>query len=332
MHHIFISSGPQDLNQPEPTMEPIGADYRYWADREEYRQMLRSNTQLAPFIDHHRELALVALKNRKVCPHCEADDCPQKCAKCKGVWYCNKNCQVSDWPKHKKICKIFQHVYSTIDSMKQTLFVEEFRVFGSSEALAMLLMISGIEARVIFCLSVDTDGSVKPFTAVFAGGRIYDICLPFMKQELPGVFTKNIQALPPSSEVTRDSPLGDVILELSMRTTMNPWDLPRDIDPNDRIALVKYCCRFIIGQHYLEADDKGAILKLYDKYGAIKSAMGETSAEFKKRVDGYYRRWGRRASLALGKYDRLCLQELPLSSETCHKIVWCRFKLRPEYQ
>ncbi len=295
---------------------------------EEQRRILRSafRSNLGNFIEWNRERALAPLEDKKTCPHCYAEDCPQKCAKCKAVWYCNKECQVADWPKHKNICKIYQHVFSTVDSMRQSSVFEEFIILGSTEALAILLMLAGIDVQVIFCVSIDPDGSIKPFPVVLVGGRLYDITLPFIKQELPGVYTRNVQALPPASEVKANSRLGECLTDIQMRIMMAPWCISYNIDQNDRKHLVKYACRFIIGQHYIEADDKAKILQLYDKYGTIKSAMGETTAEFRKRMDALYRQHGSQlaVAMALGKYDRLILEELPLKQDTRQKVVWCR--------
>lgn len=27
-----------------------------------------------------------------------------KCSRCKLAWYCSRDCQVKDWPKHKQVC------------------------------------------------------------------------------------------------------------------------------------------------------------------------------------------------------------------------------------
>ena len=32
----------------------------------------------------------------------------RRCAGCKSFSYCSKNCQISDWPSHKRLCKSIQ--------------------------------------------------------------------------------------------------------------------------------------------------------------------------------------------------------------------------------
>ncbi|KAJ7088679.1 hypothetical protein C8R44DRAFT_892739 [Mycena epipterygia] len=45
------------------------------------------------------------LKPRNSCTNCLACDCElSRCSKCKGVWYCSKECQLQHWPKHKLSC------------------------------------------------------------------------------------------------------------------------------------------------------------------------------------------------------------------------------------
>ena len=42
----------------------------------------------------------------EVCAACgEASDSLKTCISCKQVKYCNRECQISHWPKHKKLCK-----------------------------------------------------------------------------------------------------------------------------------------------------------------------------------------------------------------------------------
>ncbi|KAJ6626094.1 hypothetical protein B0H10DRAFT_2000297 [Mycena sp. CBHHK59/15] len=46
-----------------------------------------------------------------ICSKClKSDEEPglalRRCGKCKGVWYCSKECQIKHWPHHKKSCNI----------------------------------------------------------------------------------------------------------------------------------------------------------------------------------------------------------------------------------
>ena len=34
------------------------------------------------------------------------DTATQRCSKCKSVWYCTRECQLSHWKEHKALCKI----------------------------------------------------------------------------------------------------------------------------------------------------------------------------------------------------------------------------------
>ena len=39
-----------------------------------------------------------------VCAHCQTGPVRQRCAACRAVFYCDRNCQVADWKRHKKMC------------------------------------------------------------------------------------------------------------------------------------------------------------------------------------------------------------------------------------
>lgn len=39
------------------------------------------------------------------CPSCDALEPRMRCSRCQIVSYCNRECQVKDWPKHKTTCK-----------------------------------------------------------------------------------------------------------------------------------------------------------------------------------------------------------------------------------
>ncbi|GAU99039.1 hypothetical protein RvY_10095 [Ramazzottius varieornatus] len=37
----------------------------------------------------------------------------QRCSGCKMEWYCRRQCQVQQWPKHKKVCSQMSAVTDT---------------------------------------------------------------------------------------------------------------------------------------------------------------------------------------------------------------------------
>lgn len=45
-----------------------------------------------------------AAEKKKHCANCRTDGARKSCSKCQKVVYCNRECQVSDWPYHKRIC------------------------------------------------------------------------------------------------------------------------------------------------------------------------------------------------------------------------------------
>lgn len=39
------------------------------------------------------------------CGSCGAE-ATKRCSRCQGEWYCNRECQVKHWPKHKSACQL----------------------------------------------------------------------------------------------------------------------------------------------------------------------------------------------------------------------------------
>ena len=35
----------------------------------------------------------------------------QRCSKCKGEWYCSRECQLKKWKEHKKMCSMLAEVH-----------------------------------------------------------------------------------------------------------------------------------------------------------------------------------------------------------------------------
>eukprot|EP00580_Thalassiosira_gravida_P009865 CAMPEP_0201647910 /NCGR_PEP_ID=MMETSP0493-20130528/36658_1 /ASSEMBLY_ACC=CAM_ASM_000838 /TAXON_ID=420259 /ORGANISM="Thalassiosira gravida, Strain GMp14c1" /LENGTH=147 /DNA_ID=CAMNT_0048123429 /DNA_START=30 /DNA_END=473 /DNA_ORIENTATION=- len=48
----------------------------------------------------------------------------KRCNQCKSIWYCSRNCQVSDWKSHKAQCKIIAADIARADSY--TIHKREF--------------------------------------------------------------------------------------------------------------------------------------------------------------------------------------------------------------
>ncbi|CAF0877080.1 unnamed protein product [Brachionus calyciflorus] len=46
------------------------------------------------------------------CAEC-GQPAPKRCSRCQNEWYCRRECQVKNWPKHKKACEL---IYETIKS------------------------------------------------------------------------------------------------------------------------------------------------------------------------------------------------------------------------
>ena len=40
-----------------------------------------------------------------LCVQCSAFGCPNRCSRCKQVWYCSRECQKAHWKVHKPDCR-----------------------------------------------------------------------------------------------------------------------------------------------------------------------------------------------------------------------------------
>jgi hypothetical protein len=62
------------------------------------------------------------------CEVCEKGGEWQCCGKCKGVFYCSKECQTSDWSYHKRECKAIKakkRIIETVEHIGKNLFKGE---------------------------------------------------------------------------------------------------------------------------------------------------------------------------------------------------------------
>ncbi len=298
------------------------------------KKYLKHFSKLKPghenFVSYHREKVRDTLEKRKVCPQCGIDGKDQyqsymKCSKCKAVSYCSKKCQVADWPMHKKICKIYQHVFDTLLCMENDSLME-FLASGSSECLAVILNMEGFQAEVILC-ALDTDQlHLEPpglivMPAVIAEEKLFNIQTHVANVlRINGVSTRDVQAIPKKYPET--SELAKSLFLKQARHTLTPWSIPDDIDEADHDAVKRYTCRFLIHTHYMNHTDKATILKLYGKYNTIKEAIDETPEEFKKRIDKIFKIYGRGfdAKIEVREADRVYYQRLNIKKETRRKI------------
>ncbi|KAJ0023850.1 hypothetical protein NQD34_003749 [Periophthalmus magnuspinnatus] len=46
------------------------------------------------------------LPEKPKCGSCGGREATKRCSRCQGEWYCNRECQVKHWPKHKKSCQL----------------------------------------------------------------------------------------------------------------------------------------------------------------------------------------------------------------------------------
>lgn len=70
---------------------------------------------LAEMEDSPNTPSPAAQSDEKKCRLCKAD-AGKKCSKCKSVYYCCKQCQMDDWPSHKKQCIALESTLKTFET------------------------------------------------------------------------------------------------------------------------------------------------------------------------------------------------------------------------
>ncbi len=210
----------------------------------------KKRESLEYFVKHHREFVQAALVLRKTCPTCEAEGCDKKCSLCYSVTYCSKDCQVSHWPKHKKICKVFwktaDFIAQTTDDIQKDFDSSTGRKFilnSISDALCAHLRMQGFKAELTCSLLKvsswkDHIGFLVQNVAV--EGRIYDI-LPWV---IPNIGSKQgikIRPLPSYEEILFFHP-GNLtsLKELHNHQQSLPNAIPVDIDENDWFLIARH--------------------------------------------------------------------------------------------
>ncbi|XP_068170900.1 zinc finger MYND domain-containing protein 10 [Antennarius striatus] len=58
------------------------------------------------------------LSEKPKCGSC-GKEASKRCAPCQGEWYCNRECQVKHWPKHKPVCKLMAKAKETVQQDQQ---------------------------------------------------------------------------------------------------------------------------------------------------------------------------------------------------------------------
>ncbi|XP_033635916.1 uncharacterized protein LOC117296920 [Asterias rubens] len=53
----------------------------------------------------------------KKCSECGCQDDVKECAQCSNAWYCNRECQVSNWKEHKQACSALKSTIKSLASM-----------------------------------------------------------------------------------------------------------------------------------------------------------------------------------------------------------------------
>ncbi len=245
-----------------------------------------SNTEcsLGEFVEPHQQAVKEALKNKRVCPNCEEDDCHRKCSSCSSVAYCSKGCQVAHWPKHKKTCKVFKHVVSVMKEMDKDVG-QKFLLAGISEVLATLLTLEGVEVKVTICIAYSPEvGEMYPYQLVIVDGRYYDVSNVLANQEAPGYLIRAIRPVPPVDELDPESLVYDFLGGMQARHILAPWECPTDIDANDFEMLRQHAFYKTITKHFIECNDRKTLYNLYGEKVFLK-VFRETMAQFQKRIE-----------------------------------------------
>ena len=234
------------------------------------------------YVDFQREIVADALKNRGVCPSCDTEGCHMMCSKCRTVVYCSKRCQVTDWPSHKIICRHVKHVVQVISSMKQSTR-RDFLAVNCSFALCAFLRMEGIDADFTqFCETHDKgETDYRIFNGVVAGGHLYNLDISFFNTMRPP--GRNIEPLPPSKELKKRPHVYWAVNAMKSINFGPPWG-GLDFDEYEVKIIRRFECSIYMEQHYVDCDDREAIIKLYGRK-KIETASKEKLEVFRKRLD-----------------------------------------------
>ena len=257
------------------------------------------------YIDYHQQLIQSALVLRKTCPTCEDEGCHYKCSKCHSVTYCSKKCQISDWPKHKRICQIFSRYVKVFQGVKKEVKIFEDLDINVSydgvlnwaliDALVSRFYMHGIEPErtCIFLHYYPIGDTPWLLPSIAIQGKIYDV-LSFTLSCQFGEGKPMILPIP-----------GLEKLELHLKLDLYeecykylvachnqqglPWSVPTDIDEKDRDLVIKHATSTKIAHFYFwvqyyktPCHRPNLIQALLDLYGddVIQWASGKSRKEF----------------------------------------------------
>ena len=115
----------------------------------------------------------ITMQDKGVCAACLTVCHPLKCGRCKGVAYCSKECQATDWSKHKSLCK-----KDTTAVVAKRKFKKWSAEFTSQDNFSCVM------AMMIDTLKLGCDGFIV---------EIYDLDL-FVTKTLEEVYVNNFGA------------------------------------------------------------------------------------------------------------------------------------------
>ena len=232
------------------------------------------------FVTHQRELVQAALVLRKICPTCDAGDCHYKCSRCFPVTYCSKNCQVSNWPKHKKICQIFSPIAKFIKDIEEShVHDHKYLMMTMTEALCTKLRMQGFKAE-LTCITLHSP-ALAPDTSLYvqsvaAEGRIYDILSWVLLNTSEEKVT--IKPIPAYNDLSVDAFL--IIKELHCHQQGLPNAIPVDIDESDWFLIAKHASLTRIS-HQITHDYPGGCLSKQVPYNNfLKQLYGDDFIEW----------------------------------------------------
>ena len=72
------------------------------------------------------------------CAEC-GEAAKQRCSKCKGEWYCSRECQIKKWKQHKEMCKILEQCKTINDGQyKEWVYWKELTFSGKKRKIILL--------------------------------------------------------------------------------------------------------------------------------------------------------------------------------------------------